>query len=188
QGAFGGSVALGATSVFVGDYLDSQAAVHAGVAYVFDLVEAYTVYCVAKNNSLGCSPSIAAQGAGSATQSQGMVISCAQVLNNKPGLLLYSIAGRSSAPFQGGILCVSQPVHRTPGLSSGGTSAPAQDCSGAYSIDMNSFARGALGGQPIPALGVPGTLVQCQWWGRDPGFGAPNNSMLSDAAEYTIVQ
>jgi hypothetical protein len=73
----------------------------------------------------------------------------------------------------------AQPVKRTPGTTTGGNPPP-NDCSGAPSIDMNAFAVGALGGTPLAALTVPGTVVTCQWWGRDPGFAAPINTQLTN--------
>jgi hypothetical protein len=143
-------------------------------------------YCTAKVNSIGCTPSIASSGSASASASSGFTVSATNVRNQKPGLLLYSVTGRGSAPFQGGFLCVLPPVRRSVGRNSAGAPLPANDCSGVYTIDMNAFARGLLGGSPLSALSTPSTLVDCQWWGRDPGFPAPNNSTLSNAIEYFI--
>ena len=143
-------------------------------------------YCTAKTNSLGCTPAIFATGTASASAGSGFVVGSANNRNNKSGLLFYGINGRSSAPYQGGTLCVNVPIKRTMVVNSGGTPLPADDCSGAYSLDMNAFAAGTLGGTPLPELSVPGTRVDCQFWGRDPGFAAPDNTSLSDGLEYTI--
>src|SRR5688572_18342744 len=145
-----------------------------------------TTYCVAKVNSLGCTPSISSTGTPSATAPSGFVVTAVNVRNQKAGLLFYGTSGPASTPFQGGTLCVKTPIRRTPVVNSGGTALPANDCTGVYSIDMNAFAQGSLGGTPDPALQVVGTNVNCQWWGRDPGFAAPNNTTLTDGLRYQV--
>jgi hypothetical protein len=143
-------------------------------------------YCTAKMNSLGCIPVISATGTSSASSTSGFLISSAQNLNVTPGLLLYSTNGRASLPFQGGLLCLNHPVRRSPILNSGGSPAPAMDCTGVFSIDMNALAAGALGGNPSINLSAPGMLVDCQFWGRDQGFPAPDNTSLSAGLEYLV--
>lgn len=143
-------------------------------------------YCTAKVNSLGCTPDIDFTGTPSASAGSGFVVKGQNVRNNKTGLLFYGMSGPAATPFQGGTLCVKSPIKRTPGVSSGGTPAPANDCTGVYSIDMNQFAVGGGGGSPDPLLIVVGTQVNCQFWGRDPGFPAPNNTTLTDALQYTV--
>jgi hypothetical protein len=145
-----------------------------------------STYCTAKVNSLGCTPSIGFTGFPSATSGSGFTVRATQIRNNKNGLLFYGVNGRASIPFQGGTLCVKTQIKRTPSVNSGGTPAPANDCSGIFSLDMNAFAVGSLGGSPLAALTVSGTVVDCQWWGRDPGFPAPNNTTLSNGLEYTV--
>jgi hypothetical protein len=140
-------------------------------------------HCVAKTNSLGCVPSIDAAGDPSLAAGSFTVF-CEQVRNAKSGLLFYSVTDAGNTPFQGGTLCVAPPVKRTPATSSGGTPPPATDCTGVLSIDMTAFAMGALGGSPLPDLSQPGTVVDCQFWSRDPG--ASFNTSLSDGLEYAV--
>jgi hypothetical protein len=109
------------------------------------------------------------------------------VRNHKNGLLFYSLDGQAAIPFQNGKLCVASLIARTPSVNSGGSSS-GNDCTGVYSIDFNAFAVGALGGHPHPALQIPGTTVDAQWWGRDPGFSAPNNTTLSNGLHFVMCQ
>ena len=154
-------------------------------AYVITIPRPAQIYCTAKVNSLGCLPEIGFTGLPSSNSGSGFVVSASNVLNNKSGLLFYGVNGRAALPYQAGTLCVMPQIKRTPAVNSGGNPG-ATDCSGVFSLDMNAFAVGALGGTPLPALTIPGTLVDCQWWGRDPGYPAPINTTLSDALEYMV--
>lgn len=144
------------------------------------------LYCQAKTNSLGCLPTMQSTGSSSVALVSGFVVTAAQLRNNKVGLLFYSDGGRAALPFTGGVLCVAAPLRRVQGLATAGTPPPAQDCSGVLSVDMNAFRSGALGGNPAAFLSIPGTRVTCQFWARDPGFPAPNNTQLSAGLEFAI--
>jgi hypothetical protein len=142
-------------------------------------------YCTAKVNSQGCTPQIGYSGTPSATAGSGFVVNAINELNNKAGLYIYSNGGRATQPFYAGLLCVGPPVRRSIAMNSGGNPPP-NDCSGVYSMDLNAFAVGALGGSPQAYLQVPGTVVNLQAWGRDSGFLPGANASLSDGLEYTI--
>lgn len=149
-----------------------------------DNLAAVETYCTAKANSLNCIPGLEVEGWPNSAVS--WTIRAVRVRpGGIPGTLLYTVGGsRAAVPFQCGLLCIGPTGIRraVPTLSSG----TGQFCEGSYSIDMNGFAAGALGGNPSPALLVPGTTVHCQWWGRDSGFAPPCNTTLSNAVEYVI--
>ena len=143
-------------------------------------------FCVAKLNSLSCTPAMSYVGYSSATRGSGFRMSANHVLNNEIGLLLYGLNGQGALPFQGGTLCVHSPVKRAVPANSGGNPAPLNDCSGIFTIDFNTFAVGGLGGRPALALQVVGTSVVAQWWGRDSGLPAGLASQLSNGLQFQV--
>jgi hypothetical protein len=148
-----------------------------GIAFVPATVQG--TYCVGKPNSLGCVPEIVGDGFPSPTAASGYTIRAEQVRNRSAGTLAFSVGAQASLPFGGGTLCLTPPLRRTGMRDSGGSPAGVADCSGAWQLDFNTWmAQNAT----LPA----GTTVRAQWLGRDPGFAAPANWMLSDALEFVL--
>ncbi len=136
-----------------------------------------SIYCVGKLNSLGCTPAIGATGVASASSGLAFQITCANVVNQKNGLLFYSHRP-TVALFQGGTLCVATPTVRTPPQNSGGA-ASGSSCSGVYSMNFNAWVAGGFD----PALGA-GAEVFAQYWSRDPA--SPSKTSLSNALRFVI--
>jgi hypothetical protein len=134
-------------------------------------------YCSAKQNSLGCLPAIGSSGTPSASSAAPFFVTASQVLNKKPGLLIYGF-GPSATPFQGGTLCIQAPIRRTAGQNSGG-STTGNDCSGSFSLDFNDEIQG--GGDPGLVVGQD---VYLQYWYRDPG--SPSLTGLTNALRIVI--
>jgi hypothetical protein len=132
------------------------------------LVDDITTYCVAKVNSQGCTPSISFTGYPSFAGSDAFFITANGVLNNKPGLMIWSLTA-ASTPFFGGTLCLAAPITRTPGQNSYGSPLPAQDCTGTYAFH---FSQAYMLAQLLPQ----GTHVRAQYWSRDPGSGPPHSA------------
>jgi len=136
-------------------------------------------YCTSKVNSQGCTPQINSVGVPSTTAGSGFTISATSVLAKVPGLLFYGKNGMQEMPFQGGWLCVVPPNVRIAAQNSG----PGTGCQGSFLTDFNAYiASGADAGL------VPGVSVACQWWSRDPGFPAPNNTSLTNALQFFLCQ
>lgn len=149
---------------------------------------ASTVYCVAKEGLFCGLPSIGSQGLPSASATSGFVVTGSPARANRLGVLLYTNAGRAAVPFVSGghILCIGFPPLRRGGpVDSGGVAT----CDGVFSLDMNEFASGNYN-PPFPThvpaafLSVIGTMVNCQWWGRDT---MATGSYMSNGLEYCIA-
>jgi hypothetical protein len=134
-------------------------------------------YCIAKTNSLGCTPTIGSTGVPSMSGANNFFVTASSVRNNKTGILLWG-GSSASTPFFGGTLCIAAPIVRTPTQASGGTQGP-DDCSGGYSFH---FTQAYLASQFLSA----GSTVYAQYWSRDPGFSPPNNIGLTDALRFTV--
>ena len=116
-------------------------------------------YCTATTNSQGCVPSIGSVGTPSASGAP-FSITCAQVLNQKSGLLFYGYEPKAT-PYQGGYLCVQAPVKRTQLQNSGGNPPP-DDCTGVYSYDFDARIQSG-----VDSALTAGASVYAQYWFRD---------------------
>ena len=134
-------------------------------------------YCTAKVNSLGCTPAIGSTGQPSFSSAAPFTIEASMILNGRSGIMFYGY-GQQATPFQGGTMCVTAPVKRTPVQDSGG-SAVGNDCTGVFSFEMNGRIQSGLDG----AL-VPGAEVFAQFWSRDPQ--SPGTTNLTDALAFTV--
>jgi len=133
-------------------------------------------YCQAKVSSSGCTPSIQSSGAPSVSSPANFVITTANVERDKNGVMFFGLNGRTSAPYQGGVVCVAPPLFRLSPSNSGGSAV----CQGALVYSLAD-----LLGQPTagPSL-VAGALVHCQTWFRDPA--STYAAGLSDALEVSL--
>lgn len=149
--------------------------------YLRDLAGATaTSYCTPELNSAGCAPRIAFAGMPSASSGASFTISATLVLNQKAGLLFYGPFS-AALPYQGGTLCVAQPMRRTALLQSGGSGLPAADCSGAYALDFNARIQAGVD----PSL-VAGAVVHAQFWYRDGAQPPGAQNGFTDAGFFEI--
>lgn len=138
----------------------------------------YTIFCTAKVNSLGCTPSIQAVNTASVSSPRPFWIACTNQISQRSGLMSYGFAPLA-LPYQGGYKCVASPTRRSGLLTSGGN-AGSPDCSGEFAVNFNDVIQAGVD----PALTL-GQDVFCQFWARDPGSSFSSNR--SDALRFRIA-
>jgi hypothetical protein len=122
-------------------------------------------------------PSIGSSGSATVGAPDNFVIRASNVLNNTPGIVIWSSASAAS-PFGGGTLCLQSPIHRLPGMNSGG-SAGGLDCTGSYAQPVSDA---YLSLNSVTA----GMTLYFQVWSRDPGFAPPDNIGLSGGLRVLV--
>lgn len=151
-----------------------------GLCGCFDCNPAVAESCVAKVNSLGCTPQINWFGGPHLQQGNGFSITADNLLNNVFGIFIYSKSGPANTPFQGGVLCLQPPVTRTqPQFSNGQVGPAGSDCSGSFNIEFTPYILSGID----PGL-VPGAPMWGQSWYRDPAD--PFGSGLTNALQAQI--
>ncbi len=170
----------GTPDLIIGSPLNNDGGANAGLARVWFMgANPPSVYCTAKINSNGCTPSIGFSGEPlRVTGPDDFTISATHVLINKNGLLFWSMT-KTGTPFEGGTLCVKSPAIRTPVQNSGCATCGA--CQGSYSY---LFSQSYMAAHALHA----GDTLYAQYWSRDPGFAAPANVGLTDALKFTLVK
>jgi hypothetical protein len=143
-------------------------------------------YCTAKVNSLGCTPSIGFTGIPSASVPLGFTVSASNVINNKPGLLIYTNGGQRDGALRGG---PALHQHADPALDPAvlGRQSSAERLLGRV---LDRHERLWSGCSRRHAGDIPGRS-RAPWWTASSGAATtasprPNNATLSNGLEYTI--
>jgi len=147
-----------------------------GTVRVFSGERSPGVYCTAKTNSLGCTPTIWADGSPSVT-GNGFEVSAHSVLNDRKGFLLIG-DNPAQEPFGSGFSCVGGVRLRLTAYSYGSPASiyATPDCSGAFYTPLVSYY--------LQKIGV-GETVYMQYRYTDPGD--PLGFGLTDAIRVDVL-
>jgi hypothetical protein len=184
QDQFGWSLAASGDTAVVGAIGTTQ---NEGSAYVFEppwnAPAAATLYCTAGTSASGCVALMSFAGIAGASAPNGFPVSVSSAEGAKVGLFFFGTYGRqanswgNSTSFQ----CVVPPVTRCGLLF--GTGTPGA-CNGTFTQDLNSLWCLTC---PHPEKNPgAGTLVQAQFWYRDPWNTSNTATSLSDAVEFVV--
>lgn len=146
-------------------------------AYPFDAnyVPQPTTYCVAKENSAGCVPSMGYLGSPSVGGADDFFAVADQMMAQKPCIAIWS-HGAASNPFFGGTLCLAPQIHRTPPSVSSGMSG----CEGSASFH---FSHGYMASKGL----VAGDRLYVQFWQRDPAHSDGTGVGLSNGLSVYLI-
>ncbi len=137
---------------------------------------AISTYCTALVSSGGCNPAMGSSGVPSLANPGGFSVRGVNLESNQNGLMFFGTTGQNSAPFFGGTLCVSAPLHRMAIKNSLGGAA----CTGLIQYTLAEMLANATGG----GLLTSGTSVDCQVWFRDPP--ASQTVGLTNGLEFLV--
>ena len=180
---YGLAVAISDGTVLAGAPNEDAGGSNAGASYATALVGSPVNYCTPGTSASGCQARLSANGLPSASANFGFTLSATGVEGGKQGLFFFGSSGRQAAPWGNttSFQCVVPPLVRGTALNGGGTNG---SCNGAAQQDLNALWCSSC---PSPAKNPgAGTVVQAQYWFRDPGNPGNQTTSLSDAIEFSV--
>jgi hypothetical protein len=139
-----------------------------------------TSYCTAGTSASGCRATVSSTGAPSASAASGFVASVAPVEGGVNGQFYYGTSGRTANTWGNGTSyrCVLPPTWRAGVQSGGGTNGA---CDGSVAQDLTARWQSKPNTNP-----GAGSVVQLQFWYRDPQNTSNRTTSFSDALEFGV--
>jgi len=146
-------------------------------------VPTFMSYCTTGTSAIGCQASISATGQASASAPSGFSLLATGAEGQKAGGFYFGWNGQLALPWGNStsLMCVNSPRFRAGLMSGAGTSGA---CDGAFSVDLNAMWC-ATCPKPSKNPGI-GTVVDAQFWFRDPASSTSITTALSNAIEFTV--
>jgi hypothetical protein len=180
---FGNALSVSDCWAVSGAHLDDELGVDAGAAYLHALKHPQVIYCTAGTSAIGCTPRIGAKGFASQTKASGFDLFALELPGGADGMFFIGTNGRQANTWGSGTSyqCVVPPVARG-GLQQG-FGRPG-GCDNDIWQDWNALWCPTC---PKPAKNPgAGSIVQAQFWYRDPQNTSNMTTSLTDAIEFEL--